>query len=74
MSHLEYRKTLDEIFKHDGLRGVERYFSEHEKLTQLESEAKAAAWGYMLEVFASNKPIAKVSKLFRGEPTPPRTT
>lgn len=54
MNHEEYRKTLNEIFKYDGLEGLIRYFSHHENLNVEEAEAKCAAWGYP---FSKEEPV-----------------
>ena len=61
MSHTEYRKTLNEIFKNDGRSGVISYFVNHEKLSAKDAQDKADAWGYCLVI---EKETVTVSNFF----------
>lgn len=46
MLHEEYRKTLNELYRYDGVSGLIGYFVNHEKLSVEDAKAKASAWGY----------------------------
>lgn len=54
MSHDEFRKTLEDIYKHNGYEGVVRYFSEHKGMKRDEAEGAANAWGYNEESLKIN--------------------
>lgn len=46
MSHEEFRKTLNDLYKYNGYEGVVRYFADHKGMTRDEAEGAANAWGY----------------------------